>query len=264
MLKEELLKQLDIIAPLCTQQDWDNSGMQIDLHKPEISRILVALEITYEVIQEATAKDADMIITHHPLLFHPIKRVDTEELCGDYLTLLIQNEIEVYSSHTPFDEATGGNNDYILKALGADSAEELRLKGEDTRLPAVSRIGRFDEPRDSLAFLKDAHRLFSSAGVVMGGTLPKQISSAAICTGAGGEYWQAALQAGADIFITGELKHHEAQAIKESGFCFIEAGHYGTEICFIENMSDRLQAACSDVQIIRSEADQNPYSILFQ
>ena len=105
---------LNHIAPLSLQEEWDNSGMQIDTGREEINKILVSLEITSEVIEEAIAAKAQMIVTHHPLIFHPVKRIQVDDVVGNYILRLIRAEIPVYSAHTCFDSAPGGNNEYIL------------------------------------------------------------------------------------------------------------------------------------------------------
>lgn len=113
----DLINRLDSIVPEETQESWDNSGIQINCGNREIRRALVALEITFEVIEEAVREKADMIITHHPLIFTGLKSVDADEVRGRYIIDLINNGISVYSLHTNFDKAPGGNNDYITISL---------------------------------------------------------------------------------------------------------------------------------------------------
>ena len=125
MEKELFLNVLNDIAPLSLQEEWDNSGVQIAFGDREISRVLVALEVTKDVIREAKREHCDFILCHHPLLFLPVKCIEPEFTVGAYIQELIRAEIGVYAAHTCFDKAPGGNNDYLMKALGCAFPEEL-------------------------------------------------------------------------------------------------------------------------------------------
>ena len=118
MRMDDFIREVENIAPLELQEPWDNSGIQIRAGNNEISKVLVALEINERVIDEAIGAGADMILTHHPLLFEEIKKIDSNEVAGNHIVKLIRRGISVYSSHTPFDKCIGGNNDYLGSILG--------------------------------------------------------------------------------------------------------------------------------------------------
>ncbi len=113
MKKNELIKTIEAFCPSATAEDWDNCGFQVNCGKEEIACVLVSLEVTNEIIDEAIEEGADFILTHHPLLFQGIKKIDNNDVIGNYIIRLIQNQISVYSCHTSFDKLPGGNNDYI-------------------------------------------------------------------------------------------------------------------------------------------------------
>ena len=124
----ELKKISEIIemsAPLASQEGWDNSGWQIHLGNPEINRILVTLEVNEEVVEEAVSENVQLIVSHHPLIFGGIKKVDTETCTGSMICRLIQHGINVYATHTPFDKCEGGNNDYLADLL---ELQDIHLK----------------------------------------------------------------------------------------------------------------------------------------
>ena len=261
MKTSELLYVLEKIAPLQLQESWDNSGMQIDLGTEEISRVLVALEITSEVIEEAILKQADMIVTHHPLLFNAVKKLRADDVTGNYIMRLVRAGISVYSSHTCFDAVGGGNNDYLMYKLGLQKVFRLPIPGTDISEPRIARMGEYSQPLFFSEFCKRvSHVLGDPGGIKVSGTPEHLIQKVALCTGAGGEYWYAAYVNGADVYLSGDIKHHEAQAAREVGICLIDAGHFGTEWLFVPNMAEQLRRQCgAELTVFETSVNQNPY-----
>ena len=256
MKKTDLLKTLDKIAPLSLAEDWDNCGMQVDLGKTEINRVYVALEVTQEVIKAAKEAGADMIIAHHPLLFPQIAvtHLRTGNVCEKYLIDLVKNDIEVFSSHTCFDAAARGNNDYIARLMGLE-----RIK---TFAGQIARIGRLKEPVPLGEYEKTvAEKLGNHIGMTVWGDPKKLIRKVAVCTGYGGDMWEQALYEGADLFISGEFKHHEMSYMSQTEMAFITAGHAATEWIFVPNMAAQLaEMTLGDLEIIECSSHQIPYT----
>lgn len=255
---KQLREALNKIAPEDLQESWDNSGMQIDMGRDYVNRVLVCLEINQAVVEEAINEDADFIITHHPLLFHPTKRIDNHTVEGKYLIDLIFTGISVYSSHTSFDTAPGGNNDDLAQRLELTGITELALlPGEK---PAMGRMGilrQTEELKEVAKRLDDV--LGNPGGLRVCGDPKRIISKIGLCTGAAGEFFTTALDCGCDLYITGEIKHHEAQMAAERGLAVIEAGHFGTECIFVPNMAQQLrQKFGSDLTVIESKSRMNP------
>lgn len=266
MKMSELIAEIEIIAPRELEEDWDNCGMQINMGNGEVNRVLVALEVTKGVISEAMDKNVDFIITHHPLLFDKIDVVDNNDIKGNYMIDLIKRGISVYSAHTTFDEAFGGNNEYLADLIGLSRVRKMKnkkpaLKGA-AREHVVGRMGNFAEP----ITMEATCRLVEDALDVKGelktvGNPNKIISTVGLCSGSGSDSMKAAIKNGCDLFITGDIRHHEAQVAKESGLCVIDAGHYGTERIFTENFADKLRKNVgSRIQIIESEVNSNPFN----
>ena len=252
MEKQLFLSILNDIAPLSLQEEWDNSGMQIDCGSKEISRILLALEVTNRVIDEAIREKCDMILCHHPLLFNPVRSITPDFTVGSQILRLIKNGISVYAAHTCFDKTPGGNNDYLMKAIGCSFPEELA--------GGIARIGRLDKPVTFDEFISDVNAACGYEGLKIQGEDDKEIHTVAVCTGAGGEYLYEAFRQGADVFVSGDIRHHDAQAAKDLGICLIDAGHYGTEWQFVPNMASQLRAdERFDAEIIKSEFMKNPF-----
>lgn len=257
MKYRELINLLEIIAPVEPYRDIDNSGEQIYTGKEDINRVLVCLEINRDIIKEALEKSADMIITHHPLIFTPEYRISSDEFPGRYAVDAIKNDISVYSSHLSFDFAPEGNNDYIAKLLNLFVNEKGSMES--------GYYGMLPEPMDLEGACRHVEECLSLPKnyirAVDGGK--DSLVTVGYCTGAGGSYIIDAADRGCDLFITGDVKLHEAQYAKARGMSVIDAGHYGTEKIFTENMAHQIYSRAAQkgltVDVIMAEANTNPY-----
>lgn len=255
MQKEELIKKIEDFAPLELAEDWDNSGIQIDMGYPKADKVLVALEITDAVIDEAMNNDVDWIVTHHPLIFTSTSSIDYRDNSGRYIERLIRAGISVYSSHTPFDKTDGGNNDYLGKLLGFENAVHFSDDNGYLRRVDLTEEKFFgDIIKDAAEALKMNVRLFRAVG-----DPESKVKRLGWCTGSGAEFIQDAFNEGCQMYITGDVKYHDAELAKGLGICVLDAGHYGTEKCFVENMAAVLRKG-NDAEIIESEIDINPFS----
>ena len=258
-------------APLYMQDDWDNSGWQIKL-KDDFKKALIAIEIRSDVISEASSRGCDLIITHHPLIFGGgLRSIDDDTVIGDQMIELIRSGISVYSTHTPYDKCIDGNNDFLGAILGFDSFGTIRSEygldqAEIEKLGDAAdyvRIGHLNESESIRTFLRRAsqrlevdERFFRYAG-----DMDVQIKKAAWCTGAGSEFMEAALIADCDVYITGDLKYHDAQKARELGINILDLGHWGTEKIFVRNMTgDLIDLEDEGLELVRSELDLNPFA----
>lgn len=259
MNKKRLVEIIEEICPSETAESWDNCGCQIDIGRPdkEIRKVLVSLEVTDAVIDEAVTIGADFILTHHPLIFGAIKNVKESDVTGRYLIRLISAGISVYSCHTSFDKLDGGNNDYLGLRLDLENVRPFDRdngfcrKGEAPFSVTFAEVIRMAE--DALAMEQKEFRWV--------GDLTKSIETIGWCTGAGSEFLRDAAEDGCDLYITGDVKYHEAQMAKEMGLCVLDIGHYGSEKIFAENMADMLYGRCAreDIEFVQSEQNLNPF-----
>jgi dinuclear metal center YbgI/SA1388 family protein len=252
----KLVCEIEKSAPLSLMEDWDNSGWQIRLGQADISRLLVALEITDAVIDEAVDARADMVLTHHPLFFVPQKKIDVLTFDGGYAARLLRAGISVYSAHTPFDAAPGGMNDVLAEMTGLTGIVPFPPKPSGSPVGfgsadltdgfknPIARCGVFDPPRLFGDVCADVERVLGMAGRLKTvGDRNTLLSAGAVCGGGGGDLVEAVLNAGIGFFLTSDIKHHQAQWAKERGSCLIDGGHFGTERHFAPVMADRLRGA---------------------
>lgn len=221
---------IDSIAPFEKQCDWDNSGLLIGNPCREISKIGVVLDITPDAVKYAAERGIELIVSHHPVIFRPVKSF----LDGDVSYMLAANGISAICAHTSLDCANGGVNDVLAETLGFKNPVPLTESGEAAMIRKVV----IDETEaDALAMLV-ADRL--STGVQLA-DCGKTIDTVALCGGAGGDFIHAVAESRCDAYITGEAKHHEFLAAKELGVTLIAAGHFETENPVVAVLADKIR-----------------------
>jgi dinuclear metal center YbgI/SA1388 family protein len=267
----ELIEAIERAFPPEIQEEWDNSGRQIDLTggDGEVGRVLVALEITSGVVREAKEIGADFIVEHHPLFFVRIASIDASpaapDPAGAYAVSLIGAGVSVYAAHTTFDTADGGMNDALARAFGLVEIEgfpSLREDGDGKWRHAIGRKGIVpDGPRSFADFRAEAERIFGMAGRLrtVGGP-DSVVRSVALCGGAGGDFVPDAIREGVDLYITSDVRHHEAQWARERDLLLIDGGHWGTEKIFTPVMADFLRGRFSDrLEVVESRVNCDPW-----
>lgn len=254
----EVIKITDEICPPDLAEEWDNCGWQIKCGDGEVTGVLTVLEVTGAVIDEAVKRGANLIITHHPMIFQGIKSIDVNTVLGNYIIRLINNGISVYSCHTDFDKVEGGNNDYIGEAL---ELTDVRCLGD-----GFTRVGNIKGDMTASEFAAFVCRKLnlSERSVRICGDPGKCVKKAGWCSGAGADFADAAAAAGCDVFVTGDVKYHEAREAAEAGrIVVIDAGHFGTEASFGENMAVKLSERLgAGAKIFSSVAAEEPFAYL--
>lgn len=363
---KNVLEILDKTAPEHLAESWDNSGIQINSGKQHVEKILVCLEINEAVVKEAIELRADFIVAHHPLIFKPLKKIDYQRYPEKLIIQLIKHDISVYSSHTPFDSAIGGNNDYIAKLLGLENTEILlplnesfykivvfvpknalepvrqamcacgagrlgnysdctfsssgigTFKPNEKANPAIGLNNRFEQVeeyrletivaaenlKNVISGMISAHpyempaydvfklesgiaanglgrtgyldkdyklsemidivkdRLNIKASINWTGDPEKRIRKVGICTGSGSDLIAAAKEKGCDLYITGDIKYHDAHLANQLNIALIDAGHFYTEAFFSENMCEQLKMnLCGMTEIYCSKVSLNPFNV---
>lgn len=269
----DIVDTIEKLIPSALQEEWDNSGLLIGFEDKQVKTILTCLEINDNVIKEAKEIGAEMIITHHPLIFGGIKSLNSSVYKDSMIMDIISSGISVYSCHTPFDKVKGGNNDILMALLELKSVKNL--SGQDIVSSAkmierheeadIGRIGELTEVmtfKDVIALVADKLDI-SIRQIHAAGDLDKMISKIGCCSGAGADLALMAAGAGCQLFLTGDVKYHEAQDVIQSGMCIIDAGHYGTEKFFGKAIKDMLDKKFdARVQIVASEVDIDPFVVL--
>ena len=242
MVLEDLIVSLEKKYNIDLMEKWDNSGLIIGRKKNMISKILICLDITNDIIKLAIDNKVELIISHHPLIFNEIKKINSESILGNKILDLIENNIAVYSIHTNADSAIGGLNDFILKKIGLHGKVEILFKNEFGNT-VIGGLGRTVELEKETEILEISNRIKEKLGLeklrIVGTN--KKIKKIAVVTGAGGSLISA-LDKSIDLYITGDLKHHESLDAFEEGLTLIDLGHFESEVIFSELIKEDLES----------------------
>ena len=227
MKVREVIAALEQFAPLPLQDDFDNAGLQIGLTEADVTGALLCLDVTEEVIDEAAERGLNLIVAHHPLLFHPLKAVVGRTYVERCTLKAIQRGIAVYAAHTNLDNAVGGVNYEIARRIGLENVELLTRREVNGVVCGAGVIGTLPASEDEQAFLS---RLKTTFGVsaLQHNTLGHPVKRVALCGGAGAFLLGDAIRAGADCFITGEIHYHDFFG-HDGEILMVSMGHYESE-----------------------------------
>ena len=235
---DTFLNELEAWAPLSFAEEWDNCGLQVGRRDKVVRKVMVALTPGEAAVQAAVDADVDMLLTHHPMIFKPAKSVTTDTVLGQSIMKLIQHDINLYCAHTNLDMAVGGVNDVLAKALNLQDIEILENVTEDY---GIGRVGDLAEPITLQAFLTQTAKQLACNHLAYQGDVNRTVQRVALCGGSGISYLHAAKKAGADVYVTGDMKYHDAQLASELGICVVDAGHFGTEKHIVKTLAEFVQ-----------------------
>lgn len=253
----QVYEAMQAIAPLELAEHWDNPGLLVDCGG-QMHRVLAALDITPEVVAEAAAKQCEMIVSHHPVIFDPLKRLGPQDVPFQ----LVRAGISAICMHTNLDAADGGVNEVLAGIFGMQDPEAFaegcgRVGSiEPITVPQLAR-----KAQQELAARCNAPDAGPAVQVKFADT-GKPVRRLAVISGAGGSLFEEALAVGADCLLTGEANHHHACDAKRLGMSLIAAGHYATEFPVTAAVAEKLRAALPGVEVLVSTANKDPYTYL--
>lgn len=252
MKVRDALSILNGMFPPELAESYDNVGLLCGHPDAPVTGILCALDLTEGLIDEAQARGAQLIVTHHPILFHARKNLREDDPEGRLLTRLVRARLSLIAAHTNYDNAPDGVNDQLAAALGLEGVQAL-ANG--------LRVGEL--PREMTARELTEH-VAQALHTVVRPYCPRKASirRVAVCGGAGGDFYPLALAAGAQAYVTGEARYHDALAAVAEGLTLLEAGHYETEQIAIKSLAIRLQNAANALQykVTVMESAEQPFA----
>ncbi len=229
-------------------EEWDNVGLLVGRGDSDADRILLTLDVTPFVVEEAVKAKADMIVAHHPVLFSGIKRITGDSRIGDMLLTLCRNNIAVYAAHTNMDSAKTGLNNKLAQMFGLKNAVPVEPgKYEGTGL---GRIGELEEEMTAGEFAHKAKEILKTP-LRLSGDRERIVKVVAVGSGACDDIIPRAKQMGADLVLTGDCKYHRNQEYTDLGITVIDAGHYPTEIIAMD-MFEQILSECG-AELIKSQ-----------
>jgi dinuclear metal center YbgI/SA1388 family protein len=252
-------------APLSLKESYDNVGLMVGCLENEVSSMLVCLDCSDAVIDEAIDKGCSLILTHHPLLFHSPKSITSDTNIGRKIIKLVKNDISVYSSHTNLDSTFGGLNDILMKLLGFSDYEVIE-PSHGLSLDSKAGIGRVASLNSQMTFdelctkVKEALHI---ENLRYCGSDEKKISKVAVINGSGKDYFEAVKGLGVDCIITGDTSYHFVYDCLDMNIAVIDAGHFETEwpcMKFVaEFIKNRIVNMGFDSSVLISEFSRSPY-----
>ena len=245
---KKVIEILETQSPKSYACDWDNVGLLVGREDKEIQKIYIALDATDEAIEEAIANGADMLLTHHPMIFKGMKRVTQEDFIGRRIIRLIQNDMVYYAMHTNCDVM--GMADLAAEYLGISDTRVLEITSvSETGEEGIGRYGSLKKEMTVRECCEEVKQAFSLENVKVFGDLERKVKTAAISPGSGRSVISNALQAGVDVLITGDIDHHEGIDAVAQKLTVIDAGHYGVEHIFIPYMEQYLKREAKELEI---------------
>ena len=258
MLLREIIDSIELVAPRSAQENWDNSGMQVGDTGRDIKSVLLTTDVTPEVVNEAVMRNCQLIVSHHPLLFHGLKQVCGQTPQARIVEQAIKNNIAIYSAHTNLDSVQGGINTRLADKLGIINYRIL-VPSEANPSVGLGVIGQLKEPVPYMRFITHIHETLSASYVRYTRPANEMVKVVALCGGAGAEFINVAISQGADVYLTADCKYHEFQEA-EGQIGLIDIDHWVSEHHAREIFQDIL--APLGIQCYISQKDNTPIQIL--
>ena len=251
---------LNQFAPTRLAEEWDNVGLLVGDPKLVAERIMTCLTVTPESAAEAISQQANLIISHHPLPFRPIKRITTEKVASKLVWDLIRAGVSLYSPHTGFDSAATGINQSLAQRLDLTEIVPIKPILDDPQQLGSGRIGRLPASKPLSEFIDQVKADFDLQTLQAVGEGQQSVSKVAVACGSGGSFLSAAIRAGCDTFVTGETTFHTALEAKANGVAMVLLGHHSSERFAVDALASTLAKEFADATVWASKDESDPLS----
>lgn len=256
----DLMERLEQLSPRSYAMKWDNVGLLAGRNDKDIQKVMIAVDATDRVIEQAILQKADLLLTHHPLIFHKLDRVTSDHYIGRRIGRLIRNDINYYAMHTNFDVM--GMADAAADEIGLKKREVLEITYEDEiAKEGIGRIGVLPQIMTLRECAEYCKQVFALNHVMVYGDLSQTIEKAAIVPGSGKDYVEMAIDKNADVLITGDITHHDGIDAVLRGMNIIDAGHYGLEKLFKPYLAEVFRREMPQIQINIAN-EESPFQII--
>ena len=259
MKVREVTAVIEEFAPLSLQESYDNSGLIVGRLDDEVNKALLAVDVTEEVLAEAVAEGCDMIITHHPIVFHPMKRFNSASVTERCVEEAIRRGIVLYAAHTNLDSAPQGMSWRVAEMLGLDNLEVLQSTNDTGAGFGV--VGELPNAMPSEEFMRSVMERFGVKALRHSDIVREEVRRVAICTGAGASLIDVARESGADLYLTADLKYNDFMR-HENRIILADMGHFESEYCAIQILFDILSKNLCIFAVRKSVCSRNPVNYM--
>jgi len=257
---DKIIEQLEVHFPASYAEEWDNIGLLVGRRDKEVKTIYIALDATDDMVEEAIRVEADMLLTHHPLIFRKMSRITTEDFIGRRVYELIRSDISYFAMHTNFDVM--GMADAAADELFLQERQVLNVTYEDDiSKEGCGRVGRLKACMSVANLAEFVKQKFQIPNVRVYGDLGDIVECVAVMPGSGGDYIKDAINAGADVIITGDMNHHGGIDAIAQGITVIDAGHYGIEKLFVSYMEEFIKRELPELTVYKAQIKE-PFVVM--
>jgi len=242
---KDILDLIENFAPSRLAETWDNPGLQVGSFTQAITKILLSLDPTLKALRSARNLNAQVLLTHHPLIFRPLSHLENSSYPGNVIFEAIKNEIAVVAAHTNLDTAWGGINDILADIFELRDVVILKEIEEESGF-GLGRIGDLPETMEMSVLVEKVKNVLGTDKLRIVGQANQLINRMAVVGGSGGSLVSAAFKKGADLILTGDVSHHNALEAEFSGLALIDGGHFRMEKVAFDIFGNRLKSLIAE------------------
>jgi dinuclear metal center YbgI/SA1388 family protein len=271
----DIIDVMNTLAPHLLAEEWDNVGLQIGDPQQKVKNIWIALDPTLPVLDAACRENVDLLITHHPLIFRPLKSIDFQTPLGSLLNMAVRHRLAVFSAHTNLDIVAGGINDILSERIGLTNLKILRktsapckIQPSDTNGSAqgLGRIGTLESSLELITFAKVIKKKMGIKTIRFAGNPSLAVKEVAVCSGSGSGLLPDFFSSAAQVYVSGDLKYHDARDVEAAKLGIIDIGHFSSEKLIIHALSERLKeilpAKGFEVNVVACDLEKDPFLVL--
>lgn len=264
-LIKDLFNIMEEIAPARYAAEWDNVGLQVGNPHDEARGIMVALDTSLAAVKETASKGFNLLITHHPFLFSPVKKIDLASPQGRIIREAIESGVTIFSAHTNLDSTKGGINDMLGELLDFTESSPMEPYEEDKSV-GMGRIGSIKEERSLTELAVLIKKRFNVDRVKVLGNMNNKIRRIALCGGSGGSLINLAKNLGADLYVSGDISYHQARDAEDMNLSIIDLGHFSSEKIVVEGLAEilkkKLEANKIDLPVSGFCGEKEPFVLI--
>lgn len=269
MTVSDLIDIMEVLAPSALAESWDNVGLQVGSLDQPVNKVMIALDPMPTVVSAACAQGIDLLITHHPLIFHPVKSVDLDLYPGNVIGEAVKNRLTIYAAHTNLDSCIGGVNDIMSGRLKLRNVTVLRPVQADS-LPnanvGLGRVGDLEEPLSLKKFTAKIKQELQLESVKIAGKPDAVIERVCVCCGSGSSLLKDFLACGADVYVSGDLHYHDGRLAEIAGKALIDIGHFYSEHLIVAALATILEKAFLergwDLKVAPYSKERDPFTTI--
>jgi dinuclear metal center YbgI/SA1388 family protein len=271
----DMARLMEKVAPAFLAESWDNCGLQVGALQWPVRKVWVALDPLLSVVAAAAEQGVDLVITHHPLIFKPLRKIDLDTTEGRIIAAALKGQVAIYAAHTNLDSASDGINDELACKIGLDRLTPLvpakppefhDSEISKIKLAGMGRVGRLNPPRMVTQLATEIKKQLGLTKVKVAGNADRMVEKVAVCSGSGGGMLDKFFASEADVFVSGDLGYHDARAVEDSGRALIDIGHFASEHLIVDALFKKLEQVVAEagwnVQIAPCRIEHDPFELI--